>query len=225
MAVKKESSIYRYTGLSTDTKPTSVPVGSTFYEYDTYRMAITYDGTNWVYKKSPSYNPINIVRSVKTLACSAEYAANDVLSESISTDKATHWTFSSIVDSNGDSGVITYAQALTECSSASGDLVLHLFSASPSCALTDNSANTAPSYNDITASKYIGKISFGKLASDSTTGEATAQANPYTASSGLPLPFTCASATTVIYGIAVGKNAFAVTASTDLMFALMVEKR
>jgi len=37
-----------YIGLSTDTKPTGVPVGSTFYEYNNRRMYITYDGTLWV---------------------------------------------------------------------------------------------------------------------------------------------------------------------------------
>lgn len=51
-------SIHRYIGLSTDTKPTIAdPLGlppptvsSTFLEYDTDLMFITYDGTNWVEK-------------------------------------------------------------------------------------------------------------------------------------------------------------------------------
>lgn len=51
-------SIHRYMGLSTDTKPTiAAPLGlapptkaSTFYEYDTGTLWITYDGTNWVPK-------------------------------------------------------------------------------------------------------------------------------------------------------------------------------
>ena len=53
MAVKKIATIKRWTGLSTDTKPTAaastgVPIGSTFYEYDTNLTWITYDSTNWV---------------------------------------------------------------------------------------------------------------------------------------------------------------------------------
>ncbi len=53
MAVQKIATIKRWTGLSTDTKPTAaastgVPVGSTFYEYDTNLTYITYDQTNWV---------------------------------------------------------------------------------------------------------------------------------------------------------------------------------
>ncbi len=58
--VQNPIQIHRYIGLSTDTKPTiaapdgkSPPtIGSTFYEYDTGTMFITYDGTNWEPKKS-----------------------------------------------------------------------------------------------------------------------------------------------------------------------------
>ena len=50
----------KYIGESTDTKPTiashsGLPqpgIGSTFYEYDTGILYITYDGTNWVVKDS-----------------------------------------------------------------------------------------------------------------------------------------------------------------------------
>ena len=48
MAVLKETAIDRYVGLSTDSKPTSVRVGSIFHEYNTRANYITYDGTNWV---------------------------------------------------------------------------------------------------------------------------------------------------------------------------------
>ena len=50
MAVNRVTQIKRYIGLNSDTKPTGVPKGSTFYEYDTGRLYITYDGTNWVVK-------------------------------------------------------------------------------------------------------------------------------------------------------------------------------
>ena len=48
MTVQLMTTIQRWTGLSTDTKPTSVPVGSKFFEYDTNKMFMTYDGTNWI---------------------------------------------------------------------------------------------------------------------------------------------------------------------------------
>ncbi len=75
MAVKKEATISRWIGLSTDTKPTSVPVGSTFFEYDTKLLCITYDGTNWVIKSIP-YGLIfagtcntGMTASATTIAC------------------------------------------------------------------------------------------------------------------------------------------------------------
>ncbi len=48
MAVKFIATINTWVGLSTDTKPTSVRVGSKFYAYDKYLTYITHDGTNWV---------------------------------------------------------------------------------------------------------------------------------------------------------------------------------
>ena len=49
MAVKLLRVIQRWIGLASDTKPTTAPIGSTFYEYDTGLTWITYDGgTNWV---------------------------------------------------------------------------------------------------------------------------------------------------------------------------------
>jgi len=48
MAVKFIDAIHNYIGLKADTKPTGVPVGSTFLEYDSHVIFITYDGTNWI---------------------------------------------------------------------------------------------------------------------------------------------------------------------------------
>lgn len=47
MAVAKVATRARFIGLSTDTKPTGVPIGSTFIETDTRDDYVTYDGTNW----------------------------------------------------------------------------------------------------------------------------------------------------------------------------------
>ena len=55
MATKKLTTISRYTGLSTDTKPTGEPIGSTFREYDTRIMWETYDGTNWKIKHTDGW--------------------------------------------------------------------------------------------------------------------------------------------------------------------------
>jgi hypothetical protein len=48
MAVRIEDRVRRYIGTSADTKPTGVPAGSIFYERDTAKIYIMYDGTNWV---------------------------------------------------------------------------------------------------------------------------------------------------------------------------------
>jgi hypothetical protein len=48
MTVRLVTVIQNYIGLSTDTKPTSVKPGSTFWAYDTGTLFKTYDGTNWM---------------------------------------------------------------------------------------------------------------------------------------------------------------------------------
>lgn len=37
-----------YIGAAADTKPTGVEIGSKCIEYDTDKVYLTYDGTNWV---------------------------------------------------------------------------------------------------------------------------------------------------------------------------------
>jgi hypothetical protein len=49
MAVTRELGVERFIGLSSDSKPTSVLIGSTFTEYDTGNIYKTYDGTNWAF--------------------------------------------------------------------------------------------------------------------------------------------------------------------------------
>lgn len=46
MAVQKVATIQRFLGVSTDAKPTTPPVGSTFYEVDT-KAEYVYDGSAW----------------------------------------------------------------------------------------------------------------------------------------------------------------------------------
>jgi hypothetical protein len=47
MAAYTQVSSYLYYGLSTDTKPTGVPLPTLCYETDTSKCYITRDGTNW----------------------------------------------------------------------------------------------------------------------------------------------------------------------------------
>lgn len=48
MAVYRVTNIETFIGASTDSKPTGVPPGSIFFEYDTYKRFVCYDGTNWI---------------------------------------------------------------------------------------------------------------------------------------------------------------------------------
>ena len=47
MAVKLITTIRRYVGATADSKPTSVPIGSTYLDRQTGILYVTYDGTNW----------------------------------------------------------------------------------------------------------------------------------------------------------------------------------
>lgn len=48
MAVYEVTNTKTFVGAAADTKPTGVPVGSIFYEYDTHKRFRCYDGTNWI---------------------------------------------------------------------------------------------------------------------------------------------------------------------------------
>ena len=70
MTVRKESTIHRYIGLSSETKPSPVPVGSTYYAYDTGVMYITYNGTNYAVKPA-AYEPLIYKAYEEIVDCSA----------------------------------------------------------------------------------------------------------------------------------------------------------
>ena len=69
MAVTLLRVIQRWIGLASDTKPTTAPVGSTFYEYDTGLTWITHDGgTTWVpYKYELSTINVSVNRDLPSL--------------------------------------------------------------------------------------------------------------------------------------------------------------
>jgi hypothetical protein len=48
MAVLLITNVKNFIGLSTDTKPTDAPPGSTFWSWDTGTLFKTYDGTSWM---------------------------------------------------------------------------------------------------------------------------------------------------------------------------------
>ncbi len=230
MAITKHSiSVHRYFGASTDTKPTTevskdiavaVPVGSTFFEYDTGILYVTYDGTNWVVKDNNSSSgggklkTISVTKALVGGACSAE----DILSESVSA--GTYWTFAAIARVNGGKGYITKAHAICETTAITPRLTLFLFNATPTCAKNDNVANTALLHADL--AKYVGKIDFPAM-EDLGTGDSEAVATPSTYGN-LPLEFECASDADDLIGVLVARDAVTPGAGDDMTVRLTVEQ-
>lgn len=221
MTVRKNSiKINRYIGASTDTKPSTdfaaggvMPIGSTFYEYDTGLMYITYDGTNWVCKDLVElgiHKSITVAKVLVGGACGAE----DVLSEHITTGTA--WTFAAIARANGGKGFIVKAMAICETTALTPRLTLFLFNATPTGVLNDNVANTSPVHADL--AKYVGKIDFPAM-EDLGTGTSSTIATPSTYGN-LPLAFECASDADDLYGVLVSRDIVTPGAAADMTIIL-----
>ena len=125
MAVKKIATMSRYTGAEGDSKPTGVQVGSTFWEYDTRILFITYDdGTNWEIKTSPPYeftiNGVNFDghEKIKTLMLPSDCNSGTF-------KEFTHWLDGSEVNYFVPTGkVLIIFQALVYESNAAGIAVV-----------------------------------------------------------------------------------------------------
>jgi len=159
------------------------------------------------------------VSVTKALAAAGDYAAGDVLSESASAGTA--WTFSGMARSTGFSGYITKAHAICETTALTPRLVIFLFTATPTCTLNDNAANTALLHADL--ANYVGKIDLPAM-EDIGTGDSEAIATPSTTGN-LPLAFTCASDSNDLYGVVVTRDAITgESAGDDLVIRLTCEQ-
>ncbi len=221
-------SIHRYIGLSSDTKPTiAAPqsmapptIGSTFYEWDTGDIYITYNGTNWVLKSFSSTGVLAKVSATQRVAAAENYGINDVLSSNATTGVA--WNFANVVSAVGRRGYITKALIKVETTAQAHRLTLLLFDTLPTSELDDNKVNTGPSDADRT--KYIGKIDFPALESLGV-GNSDTLAVPSSPTSGIPFAFTCAAADRDLYGILVTRDAFTnETVDDDYVITLSIEE-
>lgn len=152
------------------------------------------------------------VSVTKALVAAGDYAAEDVLSKSVSA--GTCWTFNVSVGS----GYITKAQAICETTALTPRLTLYLFKAVPTSNLNDNAANTALLHADL--ANYIGKIDFPAL--EDLGGDSEAVATPSTTGN-LPLAFV--SGTNMeLYGVLVTRDAITgESAGDDMTIILTVE--
>lgn len=214
----------KHIGLSTDTKPTEaanspIPSGSTFYEYDTGILFITYDGTNWVTKVgSPSGASLE-VSTTQEVAAAGNYDINDVLCNNAST--GIPWNFADVVGANGGRGYITKAQITVETTGQAHRLTLFLFSETPTSELDDNVTNTGPA--DADRGFYLGKIDFPALESLGA-GNSDTLAATSSPTSGIPFAFACAVADVDLYGILVTRDAFTnETVDDEYVITLTVE--
>jgi len=100
MTVILENRIQRFTGLSTDSKPTSVPAGSYFWEYDTNDLYKTYDGTNWLAQiaRSVTYG------SAETMDFSQAVADYPLYTATAGAVIVTSFTLTNTTDHSGDVG-------------------------------------------------------------------------------------------------------------------------
>ena len=206
----------KWTGLSTDTKPTKATFpgeignGSTFLETDTGILYFTADGTTWVVKDSASISRFTEVKDTQAVAAADNYTANDVLSSNATT--GVEWNFANMVSAVGRSGYITKAQITVETTAQAHRLTLYLFDATITGELDDNKVNTSPV--DADRGNYLGKIDFPALESLGA-GNSDTVATPSSPTSGIPFAFTCATADRDLYGVLVTRDAFTNEIATD----------
>ena len=103
MTVLRETAIHRYTGLSTDTKPTSVPAGSFFWAYDTNTLFKTYDGTNWLAQVTRSVVQAN-AETMDFSQAVADYPLYTATTGAVSVES---FTLTNTVDHSADAGAFT----------------------------------------------------------------------------------------------------------------------
>lgn len=153
----------------------------------------------------------------KALAAATSYDAEDVISQSASA--GTSWIFSLIARSNGTSGFIVKAHAISETTALTPRLSIFVFTAVPTCALNDHAANTALLKADL--ANYVGKIDLPAM-EDLGTGCSEAISTPSTCGN-LPLAFTCAAGADDLWAVVVARDAFTQGATKEMTILLTVE--
>jgi hypothetical protein len=230
MAVTHETTIHRYIGLSTDTKPThtrflagtdsSDPfIGSTFYEYDTGMMWVNYDGDTWMPKGSVvAAGKLAKISTTKKLPTSNAYAVGNVVSDSES--NGTIWSWANVVLSNAGIGEIVAASIISQATNVTPRLLLHIYSTSPTAVVNDHVASTGIPWEN--AASYLGTIDFPALVNVGT-GASYALTTPSTYGN-LPIPFNCTTSSRIIYGSVITKDAWTPVANNSVTIALIVRQ-
>ncbi len=161
---------------------------------------------------------LKTVSVTKALVAAANYADEDVLSESATVGTA--WVFDGIVTSKGASAKIVKALAIWETTALAPVMTLYLFKGVPTSNLNDNVANTALLHADL--ANYVGRIEFPALSDQG--GDSESIVTPSLATGNLPLSFSAATGDDALYGVLVlGAAVTGEAAGEDMTVSLTVE--
>ena len=154
----------------------------------------------------------------KAVAAAENYAAEDIISENVST--GTVWTWAAIFRENGVGGYLTQAIVSCETTALTHRLALYLFNAATTSEVDDNKVNDAVLNADI--SQYVGRIDFPALEDLGGNSEAVANSNTI---SNMPLWVDAASDADDLIGILVTRDAITgETVDDDYTIKLTLEQ-
>ena len=156
MAVKRIIIPNKWVGLAGDTKPTvttypRVRDGDTFLEYDTGRLYITHDGTNWVVKERDGIGYTSQPTTTRP-ADTTQYTAGDVVGGAITFTKIGAISRHIIIlDADLRYDVTAVPSGMTS-------FTLYLYNITPPSAIADNAAWDLPAGD---RASYLGYILLG----------------------------------------------------------------
>ena len=136
MSEKLITTIQRWIGLSTDTKPTGVACGCTFWEYDTGKLYESPDGANWVFKSAEDAR-----FQTTTIDLDQVAASYDLFTVGLSDVEILHLTIIIPADLTAEAG-------LTSISIQSTDVAPVVFISSTAGAVANLTKNKYLQYND-----------------------------------------------------------------------------
>jgi hypothetical protein len=168
---------------------------------------------------SESLNMTTATATITRPANTTAYAALDAISDSTSTP--TCITFANMapeVGSNGGSGYIVKARMLTNQSTFTGRIRLHIYSTAPT-AINDNSPFTLLWAN---RANRIGFITFPAAATEGT-GSDSANAIAAPGTGNIALAFKCANGDQSLYALAETLDGFTPTSGQIFFFELQAD--
>ena len=219
----------KWTGLSTDTKPTKathpgeVGNGTTFFETDTGHLYITADGTTWVVNVIGKVTGIPFsVKEVQVIdAVLGAYLAGDVVGvDDCCTTTALVWE-ADVARVVGGYVLITNVVLANETPNQAVQYDMILFNADPSGEHRDNFPNDNPLKADM--DKYLGTIEIPTSVARGATVATHAEASPSTPGN-LPMLVKCATGATKIYWILVTRTAYTQVATDEIEITLSGEQ-